>query len=130
MKYSTLTQDHQDDVVAQGIISREKEHYSYALAKSNFEAILRNPDVAQLPEEWPDNIKQFKVLHGEALAAVLKGDQYTLAIQLQFRDRTRLLLATTICEMTKTEHHHAALSAKLPEGEKRNAAIARVQAKK
>lgn len=126
MQYSYVSQDEQDDVIAQAIIQREKEHHNYEVNRLNYLNML--DQMSDLPDEWPDNLIQYRGLGGEQLAAALSGDDYTLASELQFRDRIRVLLTTTMAEQAKVEKVHAALCASLPEGERRDAAIQRVLA--
>lgn len=130
MQYLYLSQDEQDDMLARALIDREKEHYHYELNRVNYESILTDMATSDLPAEWPDNIAKFKVLEGEALAAVLKGPDYDLAVKLKFRDRVQLLHATTKAEQSKVEQVHAAIDKALPAGGRRDASVARVQAAK
>ncbi len=124
LKYKHLSQEDQDDALAQAILSREKEHHNYELNRINYEAMLE--EMEDLPD-WPANLVKYRAFAGEALAAALDGPDYDLACKLQFRDRVKLLLATTIAEQAKVEAVYVALEKQLPDGNRRTAAIKRVQ---
>ncbi len=124
LQYKHLSQEDQDDALAQAILSREREHHSYELNRINYEQMLA--DMADLPG-WPANLVKYRGTTGEQLAQALTGDDFTLVTRLQFRDRVKLLLATTLVEQAKTEAVYVALEKQLPEGARRTAAIERVQ---
>ncbi len=125
MKYKHITSEDQDDIIAQAIIQREKEHHNYEVNRLNYIHIL--DQMKDLPVAWPENLKPFRTLGGEQLADALKGEELVLASRLQFRDRVQVLLTTTTIEQSKVESVHMALHAVLPEGPDHDAAIERVK---
>lgn len=105
MKYEFLTEDEQDDAIAEALYEREKEHFHYALNVANFEDIL-----ASLPPE-------------ASLWTVGKNNEpYTMYLAR--------LIAEHQTEMAKVEKTHGALSKQLPAGARRNAAAQRVATKR
>lgn len=127
MEYTTISQEERDDKVAAAIISREQEHYHYQINIDNYRHIAEQ--LKALPDEWPEDIRKFRALKGQALADAVKGEAFDRASQFSHRDRVRHLLATEIAEQAKCETVHAALCEQLPAGGRRDAAIKRVQAK-
>lgn len=125
MEYKYLTQDERDDIVARDIKSREQEHFLYQHNIDKYTHIL-NEQLKDVPDEWPDDLVKFKGLGSEQLAAVLKGDDYTLARKLQYKDRVRLLLNTEACQQHICETAHAGSCAQLPDEDRREAAMKRV----
>lgn len=127
MEYKYLSTDEQHESIAVAIRDREREHHNYELNRINYESMLQS--MSDLEENWPDNLRQYQGLTGEKLAAAVQGDDYNLALRYQFRDRIRLLLATTVAEQNKCEAVYNALQAQITD-EACNAALARVDAKK
>ena len=130
MIYLYHSKDDQDDVIADAIIQREREHHHYEVNRLNYLAMLSamNADVT-IPKQWPANLVQYQNVFGEQLAAQLSGADYLTVTTLQHRDRVRMLLATTISEQNKVEGVYNALTTALPAGLRRDAAVARCKAK-
>lgn len=124
MKYEFTKADDVDDNIIKAMKSREEEYNNYELNKINYQMMLK--DMEHLPKEWPENLLKYKNIFGEKLAELLKGPDFELVTDLQFRDRVECLLATTIVEQKKGDRTHKALAAQLPNGPKRDAAVLRV----
>lgn len=138
MAYLFHTQQQQDDEAMMAIFGREKEHYNYELNRKNFLDILASEPYVSLPEDWPVNLEKYKLTGdsdkdknkvGEVLAAELHGEDYNTVINLQFRDRIRLLLKTTIAEQAKCVAAMDVISKRIPQGPRFEAAKNRLQAK-
>lgn len=129
LKYRYMSQDEQDDVIARELISREREHHNYDLNRQTYEHILEGLEADNLPADWPAHLGKYRALSAEKLAAALSPEDFRLAMALRYRDHVRVLLATNNAEMAKVEGTYLALEAQLPEGERREAAIGRAQAK-
>lgn len=129
IEYKYLTQDEQDDIVAQALLAREKEHFHYQLNIDNYTTILASKEIAELPKEWPENLLQYKNVYGEKLVEQVEDDSDLETVhQLQFRDLIQKRLKTEAIEQAKCEAAYKALDVKLPDTPQRDAAIGRVQA--
>lgn len=113
MKYKYLTEDEKQESLASALREREREHHNYELNKINYEHMLDS--MSDLPEEWPESLKQYQGLTGEKLASAVTGADFETVMRLQFRDRVKLLLATTIAEQAKSEAVYNALQSQIPE---------------
>jgi hypothetical protein len=128
IKYEHLTQDEQDDVIAAAILSREREHHGYEVNCLNYRSALKLLEQYNLPDNYPEHLKQYKNTVGENLAsAVIDLESYNLITQLQFRDRLRILLSTTLVEQFKTELIYQALQERIIDPIRLEAAISRVK---
>lgn len=128
MAYHFLTQQHQDDEAMQAVLGREREHANYELNRQNYLAILASEPYVSLPDEWPAELVKYANVFGEELAARLNDPDYTTVVNLQFRDRVRLLLKTTIAEQAKSAAALSASTKRVP-ANRLTAAKARLQAK-
>lgn len=128
MAYHFLTQQHQDDEAMQAVLGREREHANYELNRQNYLTILASEPYVSLPDEWPAELAKYMNVTGEALAAQLSDPDYSLVVNLQFRDRIRLLLKTTIAEQAKSAAVLAANLKRIP-ANRLTAAKARMQTK-
>lgn len=113
MDYLFLTEDDKHDTIAKAMHGRESEHYNYELNKINYEHMLEA--YKDLPEEWPENLTQYKTIFGDKLAELVHGEIFELVCRYQFRDKLRVLLKTTIVEQNKTTEVYEALKKQLPE---------------
>jgi hypothetical protein len=129
MDYNHLTQDEQDEIVAEAIKGREREHFYYQINRDNYEHILTQLDREELPAEWPSHLETFKNADPAQLVTQLSGESLTLASRLRYRDQVRKLLQTETIEQSKCETAHTALCAKLPDKAAQVAAIERLEAK-
>jgi hypothetical protein len=127
MEYKYLTDSEKSESIAIAIREREREHHNYELNRINYEHMLDS--MSDLQEEWPENLRQYQGLAGESLAKAVQGPDYDLVIRYQFRDRVRLLLATTIAEQAKSEAVYNALVKQITD-EQCVAALARIDARK
>jgi hypothetical protein len=131
LTYDYLPADDQDDTVAEAVLGRESEHHNYELNRLNYEQILSDLADEGLPATWPAELVKYRGVFGEDLAAQLLDDptSYALVTRLQFRDRIKLLLATTKTEQAKVESITKVLKTRLSKA-KLDAAVSRVKAKR
>ena len=130
MDYKYMSEEEQHDLIAQNLLAREREHFHYELNKQNYEDMLNDERLASLPEEWPTELLPYRSpKHPDEVARLVTDpEQYQLIVNLQWRDRVRLLLKTTLTEQAKTEATYAALEKRIKDPTARDAAVARVVA--
>ena len=121
------TADEADDSILEAIAGRERELSGYDLNEDNYADMMS--EFSDLPAEWPQHLQAFRVKFSEDLAKALTGDDLALAQRLLFRDQLRVLMATNAFESSKSEAVYKSLLNRLPDGQRRAAAIARRNAK-
>ena len=106
MPFYTLSNTHLYDAIAEAIVHREKEIFSYDLNILNYEAA-----VAALPDgDWPVHLVQYQ---NSTLDQV--PDEFdSIVNDYQFRDRLRYLLKTERAERNKSFKIYEALVSQLP----------------
>lgn len=109
MRYEQLTQDEMDDEVAEALYLREKEHFNYALNIALFKEQLRviTPEIAA--SMMPLHKGSAPETYGQHIARLISEHEH---------------------EAAKVEAVHTALSTQLPDGARKDAAVARVAAKR
>lgn len=126
--FLSRNQDDQDDEIANAIISREAELANYDL---NQESLAHQIEAFNdLSETWPEHLLPLKNKAGEQQAASdFTDEDIKLAARYSQRDRLWVLELTNHMECQKSETTYNSLLAQLPEGSRRDAALARVKAK-
>ena len=115
MQYQSLTQEERDLAIAQALHARETEHFHYDLNIQNYEAMLKEPALAELPKEWPAEVAKYRTLARDAVvAAVSDPVQRALVLSLQQRDRLVHMTACEKHEAANVERIYAALDTQLP----------------
>ena len=106
MSFFTINNTQLNDTIAEAIVHREREIFSYDLNIVNYETALLS-----MPEgEWPEHLAQYQ---NSTLDQV--PDEYDAIVnEYQFRDRLRYLLKTERAERLKTFKIYEALVARLP----------------
>lgn len=132
MEYIFHSQDDQDDVIVRALRGRELEYHNYDLNAKNYEAILAT--MTKLPEVWPSNLAPHRLILGEQLAGMIAAgalslEDYGTVTQLQFRDRVRLLLQTTLTEQARCKAAYSALGAHIQDKTRLTAAVDRLKLK-
>lgn len=119
MNYRTITTADLEIVIADNIVHREREVFSYDINITNYEALL-----ASLPqEEWPEHLVQYKGLTADKIP-----DEYDdICNQLNYRDRIRGLLKTERAERDKSQRVLDVLVAQIPENKREAALQAAIQ---
>lgn len=107
MTYSTITDDFHYDTLADNIVAREMEVYSYDMNISNYQIMLEALPI----EDWPDELAQYKTTPLEYVPDEL--DQ--IVSEHQYRDRLKSLLKTERAERNKSFRLYEAMIARLPE---------------
>lgn len=128
-QYLALSDDERDDMVADAILARELEYASYALNVQNYTDLLAS--MSALPAQWPPRIAAWKGKSRDEIAAGIDDPtDEALALALAHRDRIKLLLKTERHERDKVETYHGQLLVRLPAGARRDAALARLAARR
>ena len=120
MTFYTINQSHTTNAIADAIVGREMEVFSYDMNITNYEIMLTT-----LPQDsWPENLLQYQ---RSTLDQVPDELDQTVS-DYQYRDRIRSLLKTERLERNKAFRIYEALLSRIPE-EDRAAAIAAAQAR-
>jgi hypothetical protein len=120
MTFYTINPSQTIDAVADAIVGREMEVFSYDMNITNYEIMLTS-----LPQDsWPENLVQYQ--HSTLDQVPDELDQ--TVSDYQYRDRIRSLLKTERLERSKAFRIYEALLSRIPE-EDRAAAIAAAQAR-
>jgi hypothetical protein len=120
MTFYTINPSQTIDAVADAIVVREMEVFSYDMNITNYEIML-----ASLPQDsWPENLVQYQ--HSTLDQVPDELDQ--TVSDYQYRDRIRSLLKTERLERNKAFRIYEALLSRIPEAD-RAAAIAAAQAR-
>ena len=120
MTFYTINTSHTTDAVADAIVGREMEVFSYDMNIANYEIML-----AGLPQDsWPENLVQYQ---RSTLDQVPDQLDQTVS-DYQYRDRIRSLLKTERLERSKAFRIYEALLSRIPEAD-RATAIAAAQAR-
>lgn len=128
-EFLTRSADDDDDHIAANIQSREQELACYyANIQSYTEQIAA---LSSLPDSLPPEMQVYVGKSAEQLRPLGATDeQAELARQWNWRERLKVLLVTESAECSKSELAYDALLAQLPQGTRRDAALARLAAKK
>jgi hypothetical protein len=120
MTFYTINTSHTTDAVADAIVGREMEVFSYDMNIANYEIML-----VGLPQDsWPENLVQYQ---RSTLDQVPDQLDQTVS-DYQYRDRIRSLLKTERLERSKAFRIYEALLSRIPEAD-RATAIAAAQAR-
>ena len=120
MTFYTITPQNTVNAIADAIVGREQELFSYDINITNYEIML-----ATLPQgEWPENLAQYK---RSTLDQVPDELDETVS-QYQYRDRIKTLLKTERLERNKAQRIYEALLSQIPEAD-RATVIAAAQAR-
>ncbi len=118
MSFYTISETNTNNAIADAIVVREMEVFSYDMNIANYEIML-----ATLPDdEWPENIVQYQRSTPDQVPDEL--DQ--IVSDYQYRDRIRSLLKTERLERSKSFRIYEALLSRIPEAD-RSTAIAAAQ---
>lgn len=113
--FYTINTEAKYAAIADAIVGREREIFSYELNISNYEAML-----AALPDtEWPENLVQYKNVTLDRVPDELDEQVNSY----QYRDRLRFLVKTEKLERSKSVRVYEALISQLP-ADQRDALIA------
>lgn len=130
-EFLTRSQDHDDDLIMESIAAREQELASY---DANVDVYASQIDVltkdASFPNEMPAEMINLKGKTNEQIKAAGVSDEDALkASQINHLKRVETLHFTEQAERRKSELAYQSLLEMLPEGPRRDAALARYQAK-
>lgn len=99
MAFETLNDSEIKLEIAQAIIAREKELFSYQFNIDNYNTML-----ASLPsDDWPDAIVQYRGAPTEALPETMSIEDVELINDYNYRDRIRYLIRTETIERNKSQ---------------------------
>ena len=119
MSFYTITEQKKFEAIADAVVGREEEIFSYDINITNYETML-----VTLPEgEWPQHLVQYQ---RSTLDQV--PDEYDQTVSdYQYRDRIKSLLKTERLERSKSFKVYEALLSQLPENQKESLIAADVQ---
>jgi hypothetical protein len=113
LQFMSITDDEKQAIVADAIVGRERELWSYQLNIDNYVAML-----AALPQgDWPAALAQFKQLRPEAVAEAVPMENAQAVHDLLYRDKIAYLLGTEKIEQGKSIRVLDALLTQLPAGQ-------------
>jgi hypothetical protein len=119
MSFYTISETNTNNAIADAIVVREMEVFSYDMNIANYEIML-----ATLPDdEWPENIVQYQRSTPDQVPDEL--DQ--IVSDYQYRDRIRSLLKTERLERSKSFRIYEALLSRIPEADRATAIAAAQQ---
>jgi hypothetical protein len=120
MEFYTINQTNVTNAIADAVVGREQELFSYDMNIVNYEIML-----AALPEgEWPENLAQYK----RSTLDQVPDQLDEIVNQYQYRDRIKMLLKTERLERSKSFKIYEALLSRIPEAD-RSSVIAAAQAR-
>ena len=110
MTFYTLNQTDTLNAIADAVVGREMEIFSYDMNIANYEIMLTS-----LPtDDWPEHLVQYKNMTLDRVP-----DEYDQAVSdYQYRDRIKALLKTERLERSKAYRIYEALVSRLPENER------------
>lgn len=112
MEYLTISQEDRQNAIADAIVARENEVFSYQLNIDNYTAILAS--MSDLSNEWPPSILSYKNIVPTNAASIVPDDKIDLVSQYMYRDRIQHLLKTEKIEQAKSIKVLEALKSQLP----------------
>lgn len=119
MEYTQLTQEERDELVAQVIYGREREHFEYSLQIESQEHLLQELPVGP----WPEHLVYLQGKGRDEMVMMAKSpEDLELAADYAERDRIELLVAAAKIERTRVTRYHAEALKAIPE-ERRDAAF-------
>jgi Lon protease-like protein len=119
MPFYSISDEQRYNSIADQIIMREKELFSYDLNITNYTAMLQ-----ALPQgEWSAELVQYKT----STLDQIPDDLDEVVSQYQFRDRIRYLIKTEKAERAKSNAVYTALISLLPADQKDELMAAAVQ---
>jgi hypothetical protein len=120
MTFYTITQTQTTQAVADAIIGREIEIFSYDMNILNYEIMLES-----LPnDEWPEHLAQYQ----RSSLEQVPDNLVQMFSDYQYRDRIRILLKSERLERGKADRIYQALLSRIPEQD-RATVIAAAQAR-
>jgi len=129
LQYLTNTAPSTPLSIARDIMYKEMEYAQYDNERSIYQGVLDSESIQALPEEWPDELVQYKNMSRDEICSKI-ADAGTLDLVglLQYRDKARGHVAACIFECNRIETIHGHLLEQLPAGPERDAALAQAQA--
>ena len=109
MIYKQLTQEYMDDVIAEAMFIREREHFHYALDYENMQNMLK------LAPEGPFKQNLVKRL-GETAQRMQEVDIIYAALESRVEDQQRHIAAVTRVQAKRAAVESAALTAQAVKG--------------
>lgn len=128
--FITITQEEEDERIAESLRSREKELFDYDFEKKGHEEAL-----AALGDiEWTDELKEYKgltrdVMIARATANGLTEQTIKLISDLMAKDKHSHEIHAINLETSKSERHYDSILKALPEGKRRDDALLKVKDK-
>ena len=103
MEYTHVSQEYQDDLIAQAIMSREAEHFHYNFDLQNFQHMLENmapgdPHQKEIEDRIASTIREMtkvEKIHAALVAQKPDGDRYQAALsRVQAKQAAELAAAS------------------------------------
>lgn len=107
MQFNTISNEDRLAIIADSVVMREREIFSYDLNISNYTVML-----ASLPDDdWPEHLAQYKT----STLDQVPDEHDAIVADYQYRDRLRGLLKTEKAERNKSFRVYEVLLNQLPE---------------
>jgi len=107
MTFYTITQTQTTNAIADAIVGREAEIFSYDMNITNYEIMLE----ALPTDAWPENVAHYQ----RTSLDQVPDDLSVMVSEYQYRDRIRVLLKTEKLERGKAHRIYQALLSRIPE---------------
>ena len=120
MEFYTITQNDVTETIADAVVGREREIFSYDINITNYELMLTTLPVGN----WPSNLEQYQRSPLDQVPDELDQE----VSDYQYRDRIKSLLKTERLERSKAVRIYEALLSQIPEAD-RATVIAAAQAR-
>jgi len=131
LNYVSLTKEERDLAIAQAIHAREVEWFHYETNRVNYESLLSDPSLANLPAEWPAELVKYQGKKRDEIVAAIKDDAtLTSVFNLQQRDDLKRAAKTEAIERDRVAQYHEKLLSSLPAGKDRDEAITAAKAER
>lgn len=109
MTYDYINENEMKLQIAQAIIAREQEIFSYQFNIDNYTSIINS-----LPEgDWPEDIAMYKNVTAEQLPESLTMEEVELINDYNYRDRLKFLIRTETMERNKSQRIFDAMKQRL-----------------
>lgn len=116
MNFLSMTQDERDLAIAQDLHGRETEWFHYDLNVRNYDNLLAQSPLTDLPAEWPAELVQYKKLTRDQTIAAISDDQVLgTVVNLQLRDRLVAAKKAESIERGRAEMYRNNLATSIPQ---------------
>lgn len=116
MNFLSMTQDEQDLAIAQNLHGRETEWFHYDLNVRNYDKLLSQSPLKDLPAEWPAELVQYRKLNRDQTVMAINDEQVLGTVtNLQLRDRLQAAKKAESLERGRAEMYRNNLATCIPQ---------------